>query len=95
MNNGYWRKKDGELISIKKMEESHIRNCIAMLKREMPGEEHDDWLATGHWSAPVTVFFPGRRTYRNKINEFEYEIKRRHTLHSAIKKTAKRKGRKK
>lgn len=30
----YWETKDGEKIAVKDMSESHIKNCIRMLKKK-------------------------------------------------------------
>lgn len=64
---GYWETKDGKRIPIRKMELSHIQNCIAWLKRtkektvEQYGE-HDDSILE----------------IEAKIEEFEEEIEKRH-----------------
>lgn len=39
---GNWTQKDGTVIPISKMEDSHIRNCLRMLKRQEEKYGTDD-----------------------------------------------------
>lgn len=39
-----WRMKDGSWIRIKNMEDSHVKNCINMLRRNEPTETRKAWI---------------------------------------------------
>ena len=39
-----WRMKDGTRIKIKDMEDSHIRNCVNMLRRNEVNETRKAWI---------------------------------------------------
>ena len=40
VNNDEWRTKDGRVLKISEMSESHIRNCMRLI-----GQEDDFWYA--------------------------------------------------
>ena len=42
--NTEWRMKDGTIIKIKDMEDSHVRNSLNMLKRNSPNEIREAWI---------------------------------------------------
>jgi len=68
-----WTTKDGKRILFKDMETSHIKNCIAMLNREMPSFEDDECLCGDHWSLGVATI-PGAKSFRNTISKLEREL---------------------
>ena len=39
----YWKTKGGKLIPIRDMTSTHLRNTIAMLRRQIDGSAHDDF----------------------------------------------------
>ena len=39
----YWRIRGGKLIAIKDMTDTHLKNTIAMLRRQIDGSAHDDF----------------------------------------------------
>lgn len=39
-----WQMKDGESIKINTMKDSHIKNCINMLKRNTPNGTRSGWI---------------------------------------------------
>ncbi len=39
-----WEMKDGTEICISKMENSHMQNCINMLKRNYPNSTREAWI---------------------------------------------------
>lgn len=40
----YWRMKGGKLIRISDMTDTHLKNTIAFLKRQIDGSLHDDFV---------------------------------------------------
>lgn len=63
------------------MEESHIKNCIAMLKRNMPDHEEDETICADFpesmdWH-PCCYTEAGSKHYHKKIVELEDELIRR------------------
>lgn len=60
---GEWTDANGDTRQIKEMEVRHIKNCIGVLKRTLT-----------EWDYPNG----DRAEIRNKIAEFEVELKRRH-----------------
>lgn len=44
LRTGFWRRKDGSLISIKDMDDGYIRNCIARLRRYEYDEIGELWI---------------------------------------------------
>ncbi len=71
--NNTWTTKDGVTLKVSEMETSHIKNCIAMLKRAMPDFEYDDVICGDHWSIGCMTI-PGAETYKRKIKMFEDEL---------------------
>lgn len=62
----YWETKDGEKIAVKDMSESHIKNCIRMLEKEInPEVEFDDEL-NYPYNAWLNVFRDELEERRNK-----------------------------
>lgn len=41
---GQWKKKDGSVIQISDMSESHIQNCLAMIKRNRDDDNAMNWI---------------------------------------------------
>lgn len=39
----YWKTKSGKLIKISDMSDTHLKNTIAMLRRQIDGSAHDDF----------------------------------------------------
>lgn len=66
----YWETKDGKRLNIKDMETSHIKNCIAMLKREMPDHEYDDVICGDHCCMTIR----GAAHFKRTIKKFEDEL---------------------
>ena len=72
-----WKTKDGVVMAMSEMDDTHIANCNRMLFDKMPDHEHDDVICADHWSLPGIVTVHGAKHYREKINEFETELARR------------------
>lgn len=60
-NNMYWTTREGNILHIKYMETSHIKDCIEQFKRQMPDFEEDETTA-------------GAKSFRETIKKFEDEL---------------------
>lgn len=74
MDTPTWTTRDGDTLEIREMGTSHIRNAIAMLKRNMPDHEENEYEVSDHWSLPGIAVEVGAKHYREKIAEFEAEL---------------------
>lgn len=81
MSKNTWKTEKGEVLKISDMEISHIENCIAMLERDMPDHEDEQWITADfpesmrYRESSICIY--GAKTYREKIQEFKDELKQR------------------
>lgn len=73
-----WKTKDGDVLFIKDMETSHIKNCIKMLKQNMPDHYDDEVIVADFpescWHMGCVYTEYGGKHYIEKINEFNAEL---------------------
>lgn len=76
-----WTTKEGDVIKVHEMETLHIKNCISMLKRNMPDHEEDEYFSADFPESmdymPSSYVEPGAKSYRKQIKVFEDEILKR------------------
>lgn len=78
-----WKTKDGQIIDIKEMTETHIKNCISMLSRQLdndPGFTCYDGDSDGaYWASKCedNHNIEVRLNLNLAIGLFEKELKRR------------------